>query len=102
MRRALHVSILGEPNNEVIRALRLTGNLSLQQAQVLASAIHSSGESLLANGVRQESADHLCTLLSNAGVKTRVTEASVDQPMLLFPQLERRFQWSRFRTIYEI
>jgi hypothetical protein len=83
-------------------ALRVAARLGLAPAANLARHLASNVPCVLVGGVDQAVADHVVSLLKNAGGSAAVEESSLPQPMLLCPEVLQRHRLTWFRSIVPV
>lgn len=81
------------------RALRLIGQMSLQQATELAVHLDRFRHSVVVAGIEPAVATHIADVLRSAGAEVVVEDCSIATPMLCSPTVNTRYRWSAFRLI---
>ncbi len=77
-----------------VRSLRLVADLGLGEAKHLSDYLRDAAPCVLVAGVDREVAEHVATLLRDAGADVTVEESSAEAPMLLCPEANQRYRWS--------
>jgi hypothetical protein len=77
----------------LVRALRLVGNLNLQQADDLARHLERYRKSVVVAGIDESTAGHIAAALRDAGSEVVIEPSSVDTPMLCTPIVQAKFSW---------
>lgn len=77
-----------------IKSLRLIADLGLKDAKDLALYIATTQPCILVAGIDREVADHVVSLLLEAGANAAAEETSLTVPLLLCPQANERYRWS--------
>ncbi len=75
-----------------LRSLRLSTGLGLKDAKNLAEFIVSANPCILVAGIDRDVADHMVSLLFEAGAIATVEESSLTVPLLLCPQANYRYR----------
>ena len=84
---------------EIVKALRLVGQMSLRQASdVHACLVESRGGTVVA-GIELTVAEHIARELVTAGADAVVAESSVRSPSRCDPAVAVKFTWTRLRSI---
>ena len=76
----------------VLRELRQWGGFGLKEAKELCEYLQSSCPCVLLAGVTQEVAEDLSQRLVNAGASASVRASSSQNPMLVYPRLDDRYE----------
>jgi ribosomal protein L7/L12 len=82
----------------LVKSLRLLADLGLKDAKELTDYLSANSPCVLVAGIDREVADHVATLLREAGASTAVGESSLSSPMLLCPQANHRYRWNWLGT----
>lgn len=77
----------------LVKSLRLVADLGLRDAKELSDYLSSSLPCLLVVGIDYGVAEHIVSLLQEAGASAIVEESSLTQPLLLCPKANQRYQW---------
>jgi len=77
-----------------VKSLRLIADLGLGDAKNLSYYLAASLPCVLVAGVDQEVADHILSLLQEAGAGAKTEDSSLDVPMLLCPEANEKYRWS--------
>src|ERR1043165_4172998 len=97
------ITAVPEPVGPFIKSLRLVADLGLTDAKALYDFLAASLPCVLGAGIDQEVADHVLTVVREAGAGAHVEGSSVVVPMLLCPQANEKYRWSWLggRTVVE-
>lgn len=89
------VKVQSLPNNVVplVKSLRLVADLGLLDAKELLECLATSMPCVLVAGIDHDVAEHIVSLLQEAGAAAVVEESSLSQPMLLCPEANQRYRW---------
>jgi ribosomal protein L7/L12 len=78
----------------LIKSLRLIGDLGLKDAKELAEFLASTKPCILVAGIDREVADHVVSLLQEAGTSATVEDSTLPVPLFLCPEANQRYRWS--------
>lgn len=78
----------------LVKTLRLVANLGLREAKGLSDYLQDHAPCVLIVGVSREVADHIAGLLRKSWAKVEVEESSINAPILLYPEADRRYRWN--------
>lgn len=89
------VRVQSLPNNVVplVKSLRLVADLGLRDAKELSEYLTTSLPCVLVAGINHDVAEHIISLLQEAGAAAVMEESSLSQPMLLCPEANQRYRW---------
>lgn len=90
----VHIHSLGEQHTQLLKSLRLVGDMDLYHARGLLDYLKAREDSVLLAGVSKEVAEHVVSLLRDAGAQARVVESSLNNPVLLSPNADRCYTWT--------
>ncbi|MEO8911220.1 MAG: hypothetical protein ABI408_13485 [Gemmatimonadaceae bacterium] len=93
------------PSNDrapFIKALRTVGGISLKRVIEIATHLDRFRNSTLVAGVEKRTAEHIAKALNASGAVAVVRESTVSTPMILSPEADHRYEWSKLRTIKQV
>ena len=102
MKHQVRVHRVPRQNPELLRALRLAGQLTLKEASDLAVHLERFRGAVLVAGIDAEVAEHLAEALRGAGAEVDVEPSSLDTPMLCRPQANELYEWGRLRRLRRV
>lgn len=86
------ISISQENPTLFLKAIRESTGLSLKDAKDITEFIASTQPCVLVAGIDREVADHIVSLIQEAGVTAIAEESSLTVPLLLHPQANRCYK----------
>lgn len=101
-KQQVRVNMPSKDRIELLRALRLVGNLGLKPAVELADYLNSYPDSVVAAGLEPEVAAYIAGKLRDAGAVVTVEPTSVDTPMLCCPSANAKYGWSFLRRVKRV
>jgi ribosomal protein L7/L12 len=81
----------------LIKSLQIIADLGLKDAKELAEFLTATIPCILVAGIDREVANHVLSLLQEAGATAAIEESNLVVPLLLCPQANRRHRWSWLR-----
>ncbi len=96
------VTSISKDRTPFIKALRTVGGISLKRASEIAIHLDRFRNSTLVAGVEKRTAEHIAKSLDASGAVAVVRESSVVTPMMLSPEANHRYEWSKLRTIKRV
>ena len=77
---------------QMLKEVRAWSGLGLRTAKEICEYVRANSPCVLVAGVKQEAAEALIRGLERAGVKAALRESEILHPMLVYPQLDDRYE----------
>jgi ribosomal protein L7/L12 len=93
----IRVISIGSNETPLLKTIRLVADLKPLDAALVLTYLRDRAPCVLMAGVDGEVAEHVANLLREAGAEVVVEASSLEVPMFLRPQADRRYRWHWFR-----
>ena len=93
----IRVISIGSNEAQLIRTIRLVTDLGAFDSALVFAYLQDRDRCVLVAGIDGEVAEHAANLLREAGAEVVVEASSLEVPIVLLPQADRRNQWHWFR-----